>query len=101
MMNDYIDLVVCEVEEQIRTGVTTTRTQVCEAPAWSDLDKGDEVIVGVDGTQALAKVERRYTTPIDGPELEFILIASGTKLPLPKVLKKVIYRDFEYVEGEK
>lgn len=99
MMNDYIDLVVCEVEEQIRTGVTTTRTQVCEAPAWSSLEKGDEVIVGLDGNQARATVERRYTTPANGPELEFILIASGTKLPLPKIFKKVTYTNFEYVEG--
>lgn len=97
-MDKYIDLVICEVEEKKHTGRTTC-VKVCQAPAWSDIDKNDEVII--EGTQALAKVERRYTTPIDGPELEFILIASGTKLPLPKVLKKVIYKDFEYVEGEK
>lgn len=100
MMNDYIDLVVCEVEEQIRTGITTTRTQVCEAPAWSNLEKGDEVIVGLDGNQARATVKRRYTTAIDGPELEFILVASGHIPPLHKILKKVLYKEFEYQEAE-
>ena len=48
----------------------------------------------------VATVERVYTARINGAELDFILIASGTKMPLKKILKKLDYKAFEYEGGQ-
>lgn len=66
---------------------------VFQAPAFSELHKGDCVVI--DGN-VQAIVERVYTARKNGVELDFILTASGTNLPLQKILKKVDYKNFIY-----
>lgn len=77
--------------------ILISKSFVFRAPAWSNLFKGDKVIVETRKGESEAIVEKAMTVDIsDEDEFEFILIASGVTLPLKKVLKKVIYREFEY-----
>jgi len=83
---NFIDLVICK-----------NRLYVFQAPAFSQLKAGDQVVIkGDNNVEDVATVERVYTARMSGEELEFILIASGTRLPLRKILKKVDYKEFEY-----
>lgn len=79
---NFIDLVILE-----------NFKHVFQAPAFSELSKGDEVVIS---GNVKAIVERVYTTRKNGVELDFILTASGTNLPLQKILKKVDYKNFKY-----
>jgi len=97
-MDKYIDLVICDVEEKGRCG-TNQKTKVCQAPPWSGLERGDEVIIGREREEARGRVQRVHTIINGGTDLEFILVASGNVLPLYKVLKKVLYQEFEYQEA--
>lgn len=97
-MEKYIDLVICEVEGKNRFG-STQEAKVCQAPAWSGLEEGDEVIIGGESEEARGRVERVHTIINGGADLEFILVASGTRMPLYKILKKVLYKEFEYQEA--
>lgn len=81
---NFIDLVVLK-----------NRLYVFQAPAFSGLKEGDEVVIKSDKEEVVT-VERVYTARKNGAELEFILTASGTRLPLRKILKKVDYKEFEY-----
>ena len=82
---NYIDLVVLK-----------DAPMLCQAPAFSNLKAGDTVVVKTPDCFMTRTVERVYTAKKKGDDLDFILSASGQELPLPKVLKKVIYKDFEY-----
>lgn len=93
-MVEYMDLVLCR-----KNGFEMP--VIFRAPAWSYLEKGDTVIVdwGDGGTEAV--VEKSYTVSAkDKDEIDFIMTASGTKLPLRKVLKIIKCIDFEYKEDE-
>lgn len=81
---NFIDLVVLK-----------NRLYVFQAPAFSGLKEGDEVVIKSD-KEEVATVERVYTARKSGAELDFILTASGTILPLRKILKKLDYKEFEY-----
>lgn len=98
-MDKYIDLVICDVERNGRLG-KSQEIKVCQAPAWSGLERGDEVIIGREHEEARGVVKRLYTIENGGAELEFILVASGHVPPLYKILKKVLYKEFEYQEAE-
>lgn len=98
-MDKYIDLVICDVERDGRLG-KSQEIKVCQAPAWSGLERGDEVIIGREHDEARGRVQRVHTIINGGADLEFILGASGNTLPLYKVLKKVLYKKFEYQEAE-
>ena len=97
-MDKYIDLVICDVERDGRLG-KRQEIKVCQAPAWSGLERGDEVIIGREHEEARGKVQRVHTIINGGADLEFILVASGHIPPLYKILKKVLYKEFEYQEA--
>lgn len=82
---NFIDLVVLE-----------NSNNVYQAPAFSGLKEGDEVVVKRHSEEEVFTVERVYTARKNGAELDFILTASGTKLPLKRILKKVDYKEFDY-----
>lgn len=93
-MVEYMDLVLCR-----KNGFEMP--VIFRAPAWSYLEKGDTVIVdwGDGGTEAV--VEKSYTVSVkDKDEIDFIMTASGTKLLLRKVLKKITYRELDYMEED-
>ena len=93
-MDKYIDLVICKMSDNV------IHPSVFRAPAWSHLDEGEKVIVETDKGETEATVVRSYTIEKNSAEMDFIMVASGTTLPLKKVLKKVKYLDFEYKEDE-
>lgn len=95
-MSEYIDLVLVKHHE------TDYETYMFQAPRWSDLKKGDEVIVETCIGEQKAKVIDSYTisTDYNEEEFNFILTASKAKLPLKKVLKKVEYHEYSYPEPE-
>lgn len=82
---NFIDLVVCKNQHH-----------VFQAPAFSQLKEGDTVVVENTNSDEVATVERIYTIRESGEELDFILAASGTNLPLKKILKKMDYKEFIY-----
>lgn len=82
---NFIDLIVLK-----------NHHHVFQAPAFSQLKKGDKVVIESTKEDETAIVERVYTTRNSGDELEFILTASGTSMPLKKILKKIDYTDFEF-----
>lgn len=85
---NFIDLVVLK-----------NHLHVFQAPAFSQLKEGDKVIIESIKEDETAIVERVYTARKSGDELDFILIASGTSLPLRKILKKIDYKDFDFKDG--
>ncbi len=82
---NYIDLVVLK-----------NSNNVYQAPAFSGLKEGDEVVVKRSTKEEVFTVERVYTARKSGVELDFILTASSSSFPLRKILKKVDYKEFEY-----
>lgn len=95
-MNDkeYIDLVVCKHDNN-------PKAFIFRAPAWSNLQKGDLVIVETKSGEKEAIVERSYTTNKSSEELDFILVSSGASVPLKKVLKKVTYKNLVYEDEDR
>lgn len=93
-MSDYIDLVICK-------HANSDHPYIFKAPAWSNLNAGDDVFVETKHGEKIATVERKYTVDTtDNDEFEFILMASGVTTPLRKVLKKIEYKEFEYDDEE-
>ena len=94
-MADYIDLVACK-------HMNNDRSFLFKAPKFSYLSKGDKVIVETKRGNAEATVEASYTTDFnnDTELLELIIALSGAELPLKKVLKKITYREFDYMEED-
>ena len=92
-MDKYLDLVVCKYG-------ALDKISVFRAPRWSYLNEGDRVVVELEKGQIEATVVRSYTIEKNSAEMDFIIVASGTTLPLKKVLKKITYKDFEYEEDE-
>lgn len=82
---NYIDLVICKHEG-------CEHPFLYQAPAWSNLKKGDLVIVDTECGEEYAIVERSYTVDITNTsQFEFILLSAGVDVPLKKVLQKVVY----------
>jgi len=95
-MSEYIDVVLVKHHE------TDYETYMFQAPRWSYLKEGDEVIVETCRGEQKATVVASYTVSpeYNEEEFNFILKASKAKLPLKKVLKKVEYETFSYPEPE-
>ena len=89
----YIDIVLCRHPYG-------SKTFLFQAPAWSGLTQGDDVIVDtINGTQP-AQVAHVYTVEQDSKIEDFVICASGAYKPLKRILKRVIYRDFDYPEED-
>lgn len=92
-MSEYIDLVVCK-----HYGNDTPF--LFQAPAWSHLKEGDRVVVDTRKGEHEATVVFSDCVDVESDEMNLAICASNATLPLRKVLKKVVYREFEYKEDE-
>ena len=93
-MSNYIDLVACK-------HANNDKVFLFQAPCFSHLVEGDKVIVETRYGNAEAEVIRSYVVGTDDDELIDMFIAlSGAKKPIRKVLKKIIYKEYEYKEEE-
>ena len=93
---EYIDLVL------VKHKPTDHETYLFQAPRWSGLKKGDEVVVETSrGEKHGVVIDCHTTSPeYDTNEFGFIITASKATLPLKKVLQKVEYKTFVYPEEE-
>ena len=85
-----IDLVLC------------TNGAIYQAPSYSGLKKGDEVIVESDSgmNEINTSVDSSYTIDLDCEKelMIFILRTARQMTPLKKILKKIKAIDFDYSE---
>ena len=93
-MSKYFDFVLCKHEN-------SDRTYLFHAPAWSYLSKGDLVVVDTKKGEQMAMVISSITLGDDETDkIDFIMNATGADADVKKVLRKVVYREFEYKEDE-
>lgn len=87
----YIDYVLCAHPGCVNK-------YIFQAPAWSGLKAGDEVIVETRRGKQPATVIDVYTGPFGDSEplTTFFARAMGVTLPLKKVLKKIEYTELQY-----
>ena len=85
----FIDLVLCK-------HLVDSRKFLFYAPAFSCLQKNDQVVVDTVRGNQTAIVVNSVTVDVDTEDYRFILDATNATLPLKKVISKVMYRDLEY-----
>lgn len=91
-MSDYFDFVMCRKD-------AGTMVQLYRAPAWSHLESGDEVYVEGEDTEKKMIVMASITIGKDETEMiDFIMKATNADTDVKKVVKKVVYRYFDYEE---
>lgn len=92
-MSKYFDFVLCE---------TRGKKQLFYAPKWAGLERGDMVIVSVDGGEMMATVLASVTLSgdTDKKEIDFIMRATGSPKDLDRVISRVIFQKMEYKEDE-
>ena len=89
----YIDLVLCKHSE-------SGKLFLFEAPPFSYLAKGDEVIVETRHGETSATVRMSYTVEAESKAYDFIVEAAGATHPLKRVLKECQYKELIYKEEE-
>lgn len=89
----YIELVVCKHPN-------CDRKFLFYAPAWTGLDKGNEVIVDTKNGEKTAIVMTKADVEKNSEEYRFILELAGATLPLRRVLKVVRYKEIRYEEDD-
>ena len=76
-----------------------TELHLFEAPAWSALKEGSEVMVNDFYLgERMAKVVKCYTINPSSEEFEFILAITNSGKKLGRVLGKIDYTEFKYEE---
>ncbi len=93
---DYMDYVTVKHESVLME----SQPYLFIAPAFSGLKEGDSVIVETSRGEQLAKVNAVTTVNMDDEIADFIIKSTGAKSPLKRVLKKIIYMDFEYEDDD-
>ena len=96
MAREYMGLAVCMIDGN-------EKSILVECPPFADLKQGDKVVVqGLTDIGRYATIVSRYDARINDVyhELEFILSASDSILPLRKIVSKVTYHNYEYEEEE-
>lgn len=88
----YIDLVL--VEQPM------AKPFLCRCLSFSHLKKGNQVMVEICNEQQVATVIDSLTMKKEDKEFSFILNATCTSLPLPKIISKVEYREYSYLEED-
>lgn len=92
MSDNTIDLVLC------------SNGLIYQAPSYSGLQKGDEVIVESNSgmNDVNTTVDSTYTISLDCEKdlMVFVMRTSRQMTPLKKVLKKLKAIEFEYTEDE-
>lgn len=89
----YIDLVLCK-------HTNNGSTFLFQAPLASGLKENDLVVVDTKRGENVASIVSIETVEVGSNEFNFIIKATGAKLPLKKVLKKMVFREMEYKEDE-
>lgn len=87
----YIDLVLCKVEGE-------TKAELFQAPRFSHLKAGDDVLVDTAYGEKHAKVINSMSVDPEYEEHRFILDATGATEPLKRVLSQIRYKAFTYEE---
>ena len=73
---------------------------LCRCPSFSYLKLGDQVMVeGIEESQVATVIDSLTLAP-DDEEFSFILKATHSALPLPKIVSKIEYRKYHYVEED-
>ena len=85
----FIDLVLCK-------HLVDSRKFLFYAPAFSYLQKDDQVLVDTARGEQTAIVINAVTVDSDSEDYLFILDATSATLPLQRVISKVWYRELEY-----
>lgn len=85
----FIDLVLCK-------HMVDPRQYLFYAPAFSCLQKDDQVVVDTVRGNQTATVINSVTVDVDTEDYRFILDATNATLPLKRVISKVAYRELEY-----
>ena len=91
----FIDLVIV-------TYPVSTRRDLFEAPAFTHLEQGDEVLVQdcENNGKRHGIVVDSVTVTKDDDKYNFILNAMRAEKPLQRVLSKIIYREIDWKEVE-
>lgn len=87
----YIDLVLAESKQ-------TKFKALFQAPAWSHLKKGDEIIVPQNEPPHTIEVLAVLTIDPESDQYKFIVGVSQATEPLLKVLAKIEYETLKYEE---
>lgn len=91
-MTTYVCLVVVQYSK-------ATEKQLFFAPAWSNIQPGDQVILGK-GATSPATVISAMTCSTESKEFKFAVESMGAELPLKKLKSKLVYEEFRYEEYE-
>lgn len=92
----FIDLVIVSYP-------VSTRVDLFEAPAFTHLEQGDEVLVQEVENYAGKRhgiVVDSVTVTKDDDKYNFILNAMHAEKPLQRVLSKIVYREIDWKEDE-
>ena len=95
-MAKYVDLVLARHDTESRCATD----YLFEAPSWTYLNAGDEIMVDTKNGIAHATVEAVCTVTKDSSEYWFIVKACKAYAPLRRVLSRVMYREFTYEDEE-
>ena len=71
-----------------------------QMPKYENLKEGDRVIVDTQKGEQEAVIVESATVCEDDSEIQMIIKAAGATLPLRRVLRKIVYKEFEYEEDE-
>lgn len=85
----YVDLVLV-------TQPMVKKPFICRCQSFAHLKQGAEVMVETESGNQCATVVDSITISPDDSEYRFIINATGSELPLPKVVSKISYLDYEY-----
>lgn len=91
-MSKYVDLILVKHQNP-----HTKRLYLYEAPPWSGISSGDQVLVEPQSGDepVLVDVQNAYTIERDRGEYRFILSCTGATEPLKRVVAKLCYKIFD------
>lgn len=91
MRGDYFDFVLCKHQ--------TGKKELLYAPAWTNLKKGDMVVVDTDNGEMTSTVISSITLAHDEKnEIDFIMNATDSPKDLHRIISKVIFDKIDYKE---
>ena len=92
-MSDYVQFVVCQ-----HTG--EGRKYLFYAPAFSNIKKGDEVLVDTQFGEQRVTVVAVCSTSNDEVEKTLRVLTGAEDKPIKRVIGKYYFKEFDYDEGE-
>ena len=95
MRKDYVDFVLCNHEG-------SEKNYLFYAPAFSGIQKGNQVVVDTKNGTKVVNVVSVATVPRDNLQfIDFIMNATGADNDVKKVISVIQYREMDYSEEEK